>query len=585
MNYVDCLRQTNYRLSCANLVKKPLGIEDKVGEQMNHLSNKFACKSNRHSALDRLFRCLAVFVSAMLIANLVMPSLTVKAAPMPSIWGDIAGAVFARPAETIGDLLTKALGIERLIELSESAIDQAIDNAGEEARETVKVAGMEARSTLEKFRQDNESIILLLEKEYESALDVTIDSLDAISRRKLREVEDALMRVNKVLQEDIILLKESSVEVIQEAGQEISTVIESASFKIQDNIIQLEQTLENTVVIVTDSAAYLVDRLFNNIISAISLIFLGLGLLLFIYLFYARRLQKGLPATIATIFVGVFLAGFGTLLLFAPARAFVLISAQIGIEEKLEISKKKSVVYVMPSSLQPEQTKVLEIRGRHLTPGGAHPTVKFAGKSVPIIAAHETEITVDISNIALNKLDITKQTLVLQWENDPPPISVNLNITPTPLPAKSTPTPEPPAMDEIIAATQTAIAVENPAVHFSVDSELVDVDNCVKFTWRVEPVSSVTFNGNTVPNQGEQVECPLLTGPFILRFVKLNGDADSRTIAITVRPTPIPTTPTPLPRPTPKPTLDISNGPCGLPNPPPRCNGTGTGGIGNTHPK
>jgi hypothetical protein len=210
--------------------------------------------------------------------------------------------IFARPAESVGDLLVKASGVESTLTL--------IGDQGVRVTETM---GQETRDTLDTFQANNAKTIQLLSEEYQGNLEVTIDSLDAGTQAILRNIEESLTVVNALLQDDIVLVTESSIEVIEAAGSEL-----------QQSVELLEQSVGNTVVLAGETTAYVIDRASNDTLAILSVLMLGIGFLLCIYLFFRHKIPEGKARYVAFALMIVYLIFFAVLTLSPEARAFLI---------------------------------------------------------------------------------------------------------------------------------------------------------------------------------------------------------------------------------------------------------------------
>ncbi len=210
--------------------------------------------------------------------------------------------LFARPAESVGDLIVKASGVESTLTL--------IGDQGVRVTETM---GQETRDTLDTFQANNAKTIELLSEEYQDNLEVTIDSLDAGTQAILRNIEESLTVVNALLQDDVVLITESSIEVI-----------EAASRELQQSVELLEQSVGNTVILAGETTAYVIDRASNDTLAILSVLMLGIGFLLCIYLFFRHKIPEGKARYVAFALMIVYLIFFAVLALSPQPRAFLI---------------------------------------------------------------------------------------------------------------------------------------------------------------------------------------------------------------------------------------------------------------------
>ena len=254
----------------------------------------------------RLIGPITVVLSLLLTACTTLPPTTALPTPTPdasdSATSDSPDGLLYGPAETVGDLIVKATGVEGTLE-----------EIGDQSVRVTETFGDETRATLNEFQANNEKTIQLLSEEYQGNLEVTIDSLDAGTQAILRNIDESLTSVNALLQDNLMLATESSIEVIEAANREL-----------QQSVALLEQSLGNTVVLAGETTAYVIDRASNDALAILSVLMLGFGVLLSIYLFYRHKTPAGWARYVVYGLMIVYLLFFLVLTLSPEARAFVI---------------------------------------------------------------------------------------------------------------------------------------------------------------------------------------------------------------------------------------------------------------------
>ena len=264
---------------------------------------------------------------------------------------------------------------------------QAVSLAGEEARAVVRVAGEEARLTLEQFHRQNEELLRQINESYRGNLDFTIDSLDEASRAPLVNAYDALLKVNRLLAHDLLLIESSTIEVIAAAGDELALAT-----------TQLEAGTKDVILVAGQTAIYVVDRVTNNVITVTAIILTALGLLLLIYLFFVHRLPQGVAARFVSGFMIVYPLGFGSLILSPSARVYAMRSAQVGLRSELQRATgpqviKAQVILGDTGNAQPR----IEISGRNLLAADNPPLVTLSGRTMTVGGRSDGLLTVNLS--------------------------------------------------------------------------------------------------------------------------------------------------------------------------------------------
>jgi dipeptidyl aminopeptidase/acylaminoacyl peptidase len=95
----------------------------------------------------------------------------------------------------------------------------------------------------------------------------------------------------------------------------------------------------------------------------------------------------------------------------------------------------------------------------------------------------------------------------------PPPTATPTN---TPIPYTETPVPE--------------------VISFGVDKTTISSGECVNFTWFVEGIKAVFYQGQGVTGSGSRQECPTATTTYTLHVIRVDDTTTDRTITITVNP-------------------------------------------------
>jgi septum formation topological specificity factor MinE len=205
------------------------------------------------SIQDKYF-CIRIWLVCTLIASAFLPAFTQPATAAPE--ADIF--------QTIEDFIS--LGANTVRE-----IDKAIEQAG-----------YEMRATLEQLRNEINSMIQTLSETYQDNLNITLESLDGFTRNRIMELQVQMEKINAEIQKDITLASQAAKDVIQEASRQIHRTA-----------IELEESLKNVLYFGGETVAYVVDRAVHNAILIISIVLFGLGLLLFIFLLFTRRMPEG----------------------------------------------------------------------------------------------------------------------------------------------------------------------------------------------------------------------------------------------------------------------------------------------------
>ncbi len=296
-------------------------------------------------------------------------------------------------------------------------------NTIREIQEAIRVAGEEVRVTLEQLRGDLAQIMADLQRAYQDNLNITLNSLDAATRNKLLELQALMEGVHEKIQEDIRLVSAEAQEVIRQASLQTRRVAD-----------ELRRDLEEVIIVGGETAAFVLDRAFYNAILIVALVLLGIGLLVFIWLLFTRRLpQGGLSRVLALLFMALYLVVFGAIVLVPQARAFVMTATGLGLRERLEkITLAPRILEVFPETITIGTTREVQVWGSSLTPNNQRPTATIGGQSVAINAASNEQIVLDVSTLGVPD---GSTDLVLTYTGRDPLTAVVRVLRPTPVPA------------------------------------------------------------------------------------------------------------------------------------------------------
>ncbi len=349
--------------------------------------------SFRRCKLETLL--LHLFLVAAVLAGQMSPLFTPPAFAAPP----------AGPLQTIGDFLS--LGA----------------NTARELQNAIQQASGETRAILEELNGNLNTLISTLSQTYRDNLYVTLDSLDAVTHSKLLELKGLMDEINEQLQQDIQL-----------ASQEAQNVIRRASVEIRRATFELEQSIKNTIIVAGETGVYVIDRAVYDGILFASLILLGLGLLLFIWLLFSRRAPSGWARYATIAFMAAYLALFGAMALIPPVRAFAMTFTGVGLEKRLEVVKPQPrILDTFPDTVILGKTKELEIWGTTLFPESHAPSVKISGTPVPVNASDDKRVVVNVST--LNVPDGSRDVVLAYDGRDGPREVVKFfRLTPTPAP-------------------------------------------------------------------------------------------------------------------------------------------------------
>lgn len=288
-----------------------------------------------------------------------------------------ANFLFAAPADADTGLLQN---VGDLISLGANTV--------REIKEAIKVAGAESRETLEALSNEIQKTIDQLSQTYQENLQVTIGSLDEITRRKLIEFQNLLLSVNNALQEDIRLI-----------GLEARTTIQTAAAQCALLSAQITQNLNELIIVAGNTASFVVDKATFNLILVISVILLGIGLIVFACMLFTKKLPKSMFARVTSIvFIFVFLGIFAGLI-FIPSTRVYAVTAMGGSVTELQTSPRTpKILFTKVDTVTIGVDKTITLTGINLL-SDSKPRVYLGEIELKVDANDDNKIIANISQL------------------------------------------------------------------------------------------------------------------------------------------------------------------------------------------
>lgn len=238
-----------------------------------------------------------------------------------------------------------------------------------------------------------EDLIKLIEEKYQDNLQLTLDSLDEFAAGQFARAYDLIMDINQEIQRTIGVVEEATIRVIEKAGAELRVTV--------DFIIQ---KVEQLVIVAAESGVWVIDNVWETLISVLALLFL-IGVVLIAYtqagaimrtekLPSPRRLAIYTAISVVLLIIGLML------LLVKPARAFIMSRSVSALQTRLETNLNPDIFSVIPYTLTKGQPDTeLKIIGDNL-PTQA-PIVTVGGIEVPVKISQERLVVGTLSGNVL----------------------------------------------------------------------------------------------------------------------------------------------------------------------------------------
>ncbi len=382
--------------------------------------------------------------------------------------------------------ITSLLGIDDLAHKTLDQIDQILHDNTRQIQAALT-------TELNNLHTQISDIIGQLESTYKDLLNISFDRLDASVQAIATDLANQLDDINNKINQDI-----------DHAQSALITVIQAARNQIGQTMAQFENSVKDIVVLVTQSAVYILDRAAWNAIGVGAVLLLLLGLLIIPVVII---IEKGWPSGAGGIIAGVLVLLFvvvGALLAFVPtAKAQALKGIGKG-QDVPTIPPQPQIFYVVPNPVILGQTGEININGVHLElDGTATPVVTINGGNTAIHAGGDNQIVVGAPATGTNS---TVQ-LRLAYNNGTQSVGVPLGlVVPTLVPTPA-----------LIKLSNFSVTPANPIANVSIVTAKVTVTNTGGTTSQAFDVSWLTQPGGTTkvvqvpalsPNLTQQVTFP-----------------------------------------------------------------------------
>ena len=318
-------------------------------------------------------------------------------------------------------------------------------NTVREIQEAIQLASGETQVILQELEESLSNLLDEISETYQENLDITLSSIDELTRNKILEMEDALVRVNQMIQDDIRLIGDEARSVLSEAALQARTLTEDIKNSVQD-----------VILVAGETGVFLIDRTASNLVVIISIILLAIGLLIFIGIFFrgddnATRLT--FPRILGYIFIIGYVLLFGAIILVPQFRTFVMTSTGIGLRDTLEtITKQPNVIAVIPSDIMLGETNEVDVLGSNLLVDGDSPVITIGDQTINTNAASNDRIVLNVSGLTSRDNLVTSQTLKLAYE-DFEDVTAVVRLVPPP-----TPTPTPIPADLLVSSIRFSLS-------------------------------------------------------------------------------------------------------------------------------
>ncbi|MEZ4670311.1 MAG: CARDB domain-containing protein [Anaerolineae bacterium] len=266
--------------------------------------------------------------------------------------------------------------------LAKDGIDDSISKVNDDVAARMRQA-----------REEIEKLINLIEEKYQDNLELTLNSLDEFAAGQFARAYDLIMDINQEIQRTVGVVEDATVRVIEKAGAELRVTVDYITEKV-----------EQIVIVAAESGVWVIDNVWETIISVLALIFL-IGVILIAYtqvgaimrtekLPSPRRLGIYTAISVVLLIVGL------TLLLSKPARSYIMSRSVSALQTRLAMNVNPDIFSVIPYTLtKGQQDTELKIIGDNLP--NETPTVTVGNVTVPVKIFQKQLVVVTLSGNAL----------------------------------------------------------------------------------------------------------------------------------------------------------------------------------------
>ena len=269
--------------------------------------------------------------------------------------------------------------------LAKGLVDDMLDDATDEVKDVL--------SEVDEMLND---LIDELGATYEDLLDVTLDQLDEFTQSQLLRIHSLVQQIQADLQVGLDNLNQTILEDLRFITTQVRTTLAQ---------------VEDIVAVAVGGALIVVDKTAFNLAFLIVIVILAVGLLAFTWLLFTRRLPPDVTSRrLALVGMGVFILVFGALLL-PQGRAYAFTWSGMG--RRVEQLVEPQIFQVIPDTLIIGRTQEVVLLGARLAPDGEPPSVQIAGAAVPVTAAADELVALDVRDVDWSGFTGT-QTIRLQ---------------------------------------------------------------------------------------------------------------------------------------------------------------------------
>lgn len=285
-------------------------------------------------------------------------------------------------------------------------VKNIVDDALDPANDLIDHADETLKGLLEEINTSIDGILHNLSETYQDNLNITIDSLDNVTRNKILEVLSAMEQVNELLQENIKLAGETAKDVLSNAG-----------LQIKQAGAELEENLKNVIFVAGETVNFVVDKVIYNIITLASWILLGVGLLVTFGILVKRGLPEGLAGTLAVILLALFVILFGALALVPKFRTTIMRFTGLGLKQRLETAAAEPHIFdIRPRIIMLGTTQELDVFGANLLIDGKAPNaITIGGQPCAIKASSSAQLSLDVSSL---NVPTGSTNLIMRYDNE-----------------------------------------------------------------------------------------------------------------------------------------------------------------------
>lgn len=256
----------------------------------------------------------------------------------------------------------------------------------------IESAARELRAIIDEIRAQVDTMVDNIMEAYRYNLEVTLSSVDTLTRNKILEVIGAMGQVADEL--------ESTIEVGEE---KLNSILRNANTVLRTSIDDLREVTRESLFYLGETGDFLVDKTVNGLLTILSIVLLGVGVLILIVQFLKNGIPDGAGGWILISASFLFAVVFGLVGFVPKVRMRLMTFVGVGIKERVPMKQGEPKIYqVEPHPYIFGETDELTVSGTQMIQNGQPPqAAKLGDTELQIRASSMEKIVLAVGNLQL----------------------------------------------------------------------------------------------------------------------------------------------------------------------------------------